>query len=356
MADKVETMAYAGEVPWHKKGVPVSNKLTPLQMAKAALGGEIWTMEMLPVYNDFKGKMQVVPNKFNLTRMTDGFVMDTCSALYHCTQPEEAFDFFKRFVMAGKMRMETGGSLDNGRRIWALASIDSSFTLKGGDTVKGYLLLCSPNKAGECMTIKFCSTRVVCWNTIAIALQEGGKTVRLNHLTNFDERRQNEAIEALGMAVNQLSTFEQQAKLLSTQKAKREQVIQYVAAVSKSKLLDAAADSTVQQGARGKDVLNAIVAAETSTVHIQRAFTEEDLNRAGKSILEAIANSPGSDLPSARIGSTPTWWGALNGVTYAVDHQLGKEETRLSSAWYGEKATMKTRALDLAVDYAMQTA
>jgi len=353
MAHKVETMAYAGEKPWHKLGNPVSNKLSPQEMAIAA--GCDWTMQQLQVYNHFNAEMQAVPNRFNLTRMTDGFVMDIVTPLYHHTQPAAAFDFFRRFVTAGHMKMETAGSLDHGRRIWALASIEASFTLKGGDTVKGYLLLCSPNKAGESMTIKFCLTRVVCWNTITIALGEGGKTVRLNHLTDFNEKRQDEAIEALGIATNQLSTFEQQAKILSTQKAQREQMIQYVAAVSKSKLLDAAVATTVQEGARGKDVLNAILAAEESTKHIKRAFTEEDLNRAGKSILEAIVNSPGSDLPSARIGNTPTWWGALNGVTYAVDHQLGKEENRLSAAWYGDKATMKTRALDLAVDYAMQT-
>jgi phage/plasmid-like protein (TIGR03299 family) len=350
MAHKVETMAYAGETPWHKLGVPVSDKLTPQEMAVAA--GCDWTMEQLPVFNHFNGNVNIVPGKFNLTRMTDGFVMDVVSPLYKHVQPLEAFDFFKRFVSAGHMKMETAGSLDYGRRIWAQASIGSSFTLKGGDTVNGRLLLCSPNRAGESQTIKFCATRAVCANTIAMALGEKGKAVRLNHLTKFDEKRQNEAIEALGIATEQLSTFEQQAKLLSREKAERERVIQYVAAVSGSKLLDAAVASTVQVGAHGKSVLGAILAAEESTNHIKRAFTEDDLNRAGKSILEAIANSPGSDLASAR----GTWWGALNGVTYAVDHQLGNPDTRLNSAWYGERANMKLKALDLAIDYAMQTA
>ena len=36
MAHMVETMAYAGEVPWHKLGVPVSNDLTPVQMMDKA--------------------------------------------------------------------------------------------------------------------------------------------------------------------------------------------------------------------------------------------------------------------------------------------------------------------------------
>ena len=37
MAHQVETMAYAGEVPWHGLGVPVRNDMTPAQMMKKAL-------------------------------------------------------------------------------------------------------------------------------------------------------------------------------------------------------------------------------------------------------------------------------------------------------------------------------
>ena len=43
MAHQVETMAYAGEVPWHGLGVPVSNDLTPQQMQQKA--GLDWTVE-----------------------------------------------------------------------------------------------------------------------------------------------------------------------------------------------------------------------------------------------------------------------------------------------------------------------
>ena len=42
MAHMVETMAYAGEVPWHGLGVKVSNDLTPQQMMdKAGLNWEV---------------------------------------------------------------------------------------------------------------------------------------------------------------------------------------------------------------------------------------------------------------------------------------------------------------------------
>jgi len=359
MAHMIETIAYAGETPWHKLGIEVSDDLTPKQMAQAA--GLAWTMEKLPVLVNFHGSINTVPNKFNLTRMTDGFVMDVVSDLYKPVQPEQALDFFKRFVTAGHMKMQTAGSLDHGRRIWALASIEASFTLKGGDTVKGFLLLCSPNKAGESLTIKFCATRVVCNNTITMALREealttekGNKTVtvRMNHLQDFTEARQEEAIAAMGIATDQLETLQQQAELLASATAERQRVIEYVAKVSGSKILESAVSSTAQVGANGTDVLASIVAANESVAAV-REIQESDLNRAGKMILEAITSSPGADMESAK----GTWWGALNGVTYAVDHVLGREDTRLNSAWYGDRAKTKQTALDLAVEYAMaQTA
>ena len=36
MSHEVETMAFAGETPWHGLGTPISNDLTPQQMMEAA--------------------------------------------------------------------------------------------------------------------------------------------------------------------------------------------------------------------------------------------------------------------------------------------------------------------------------
>ena len=46
MAHKVETMAYAGEVPWHGLGTKVEDNLTPAEMMKAA--GLDWTVSKRP--------------------------------------------------------------------------------------------------------------------------------------------------------------------------------------------------------------------------------------------------------------------------------------------------------------------
>jgi hypothetical protein len=51
-------------------------------------------------------------------------------------------------------------------------------------------------------------------------------------------------------------------------------------------------------------------------------------------------------LPSAK----GTWWGALQAVTYAVDHEVGKDpNTALKNIWLGNYAQVKREAVTIAL-------
>ena len=69
-----------------------------------------------------------------------------------------------------------------------------------------------------------------------------------------------------------------------------------------------------------------------------------------QNLCEAVETSPGANLSSAR----GTWWGAVNAVTYVVDHQKKSlaEGNALHSAWFGSGANTKRKALTKAVEYA----
>jgi hypothetical protein len=79
-------------------------------------------------------------------------------------------------------------------------------------------------------------------------------------------------------------------------------------------------------------------------------FTRDEFKRTALAVREAIETSPGADLQSAK----GTWWGALNGVTYVLDHQKQSRQAGngLYSAWLGSAANTKRKALSLAVDMA----
>ena len=81
MAHNVETMAYAGQVPWHGLGVEVADNLTPLQMQKAA--GLDWKVEKQSIVTS---EGIAVDKKKALIRTSDNSVLDIVGADWNPVQ------------------------------------------------------------------------------------------------------------------------------------------------------------------------------------------------------------------------------------------------------------------------------
>lgn len=337
MTDAVETMAWTGETPWHGLGFEVSNKLTPQQMLKAAKLD--WKVEKRPLFYPGKdGEMVQVKDKFALVRDKDHAQLSVVGSTYKPVQNERSFEFFKKFVMAGHMNMETAGSLHGGQYIWALARIGKDFKLAGGDEVRGFLLLSSPHVLGKAMVIQFTPIRVVCWNTLSWALGSNLKgkagAFRMPHSIEFTDAVAEKAELALGLAQESMDQFKDQATHLSKKKATDKQVEAYFADVlgwTKEKQAEAAKKKAERAKKKKLD-------------DEADAFFGEP--RMLPKLRLALQQAPGADMQSAR----GTWWGALNAVTYVVDHEIGRDQSAsLRTAWLGAKAALKRRAVDLAM-------
>ena len=184
MAHEVETMAYAGQVPWHGLGKQVDGDMSPEQMLKAAQID--WTVSKRPAYTvdkpncwnivDPTGEAGFLrcPDNYFLVRDSDNKILSPCGEGYVPFQNSEVMDFFKKFTEAGSMTMETAGSLKEGKDIWGLAKLKDEFALAGGDEVGGYLLLNNSHQVGKAMTVMFTPIRVVCNNTLTMALNAEG--------------------------------------------------------------------------------------------------------------------------------------------------------------------------------------
>ena len=112
MAHEVETMAYAGELPWHGLGTEVSNDLTPIQMMQKA--GVDWEVEQQKIVTESGIEIN---DKVALVRTSDNTLLDVTGKDWKPVQNEEAFTFFSEFVAAGDMEMHTAGSLKEGRNV-----------------------------------------------------------------------------------------------------------------------------------------------------------------------------------------------------------------------------------------------
>lgn len=304
MAAAVETMAYAGETPWHGLGERVEDCLTSEQMLVAA--GLDWTVSKRSLYFSRKDsglKGGKVDSKFALVRDSDDQFLDVVGSAYKPVQNAEALRFFKEFVEAGNATMETAGSLHDGKKVWGLAKLNEGFKLSSGDEIKSHLLLVNHHLWGFCLVAKVVNTRVVCQNTLSMALGEKGSEYRMNHLKTFDDLRISEAKEVLGLAREQSNEHHKIIDKLAGIKLPRELQIEHLAKIFQPSMEE---------------------------------FSQEAVTKANRTmkLLNAFLDTvPGADLDTSR----ETAWGVVNAVTYWQSHVAGRtQSSRLDSAWLGE--------------------
>jgi len=324
MAALVETMAYAGEVPWHGLGTKVSNDISIDDMLKES--GLDWKVVPVPVFGKMDGK-EIKSTYQMLVRDTDQKVLTMITDKWNPVQNSEAFEFFRDFVDAGAMEMHTAGSLQDGKWVWCLAKISESFELFGGDRVDGYLLFSNPHIYGRGVEIRFTPTRVVCNNTLQLSLGSATDSkVRLNHRSQFDPDM---VKETLGIASEKMAKYKEMAKFLGSKSYKKEIVAEYM-----KEVFPGYSKRAIEQANEIKTLTDAQISAL-------------GLSRNAKGALDILETQPGANFAPG------SWWNAYNACTFMTDHVIGKtQESRLTSAWYGLNKSVKVKALEKAVEYA----
>lgn len=126
-------------------------------------------------------------NRKVLYRSDNKAPLSVVSDDFKVVQPREVIEFFRDLVERNNMQLSTAGSLFDGRRFWALAELGKDFEVVQGDKVTGYLLLTTAVDGSLNTTAKFVSTRVVCNNTLTIALNSTAEgVVKVSHRAEWD--------------------------------------------------------------------------------------------------------------------------------------------------------------------------
>lgn len=312
MAHQIETMAYTNEQPWHGLGFRVADAPNVDEMLRLAKLD--WRVE--------RREMQLmngapVKGFAALVRDSDEALLDVVGPQYQPAQNKEVFEFFREFVNEGKATMETAGSLRGGRMVWGLANLKAGFKMPGDDKVNGYLLAASPHEQGKSLVFKFTTVRVVCNNTLSLALSRKSKNEhRVSHRREFDLTSVQAAKEALGIAREQMGEFEVNARKLQKLNLSRADVIRILAPVYQPK-------------AKAEELISDFSKA---TPKMQR-------------VMDILDNAPGAQPDNA--------WGVLNAVTYYSDHVASRTaDKRLTNAWFGKTANVKEAVLDKLLEMA----
>lgn len=201
MSAEVETMFSVREKPWHNLGVICEEALNSADALRIA--GLDWTVERQPVFTA-DGK-EVPGYKLN-RRSSDGKALGIVSNKYKIVQNAEAFEFTDELV-GGDVKYVTAGSLYGGKKIWLLAQMPNTKIL--GDDVEPYM--CFANTHDGTGAVKICMTpiRVVCNNTLNLALRTAKRTWSAVHMGNFEAKVEEakKALELAGKYMEELDLF-----------------------------------------------------------------------------------------------------------------------------------------------------
>ncbi|MEN1710952.1 DUF932 domain-containing protein [Pseudomonas aeruginosa] len=318
MAHLVEHMAYVGDTPWHGLGNHLPRK-QPIEIWQREAGMS-WQIQESPVH--FKadavghlGGIHSFPEQKVLYRSDTKAPLSVVSQRYQVVQPKEVLEFYRDLTEVSGYELETAGVLKGGRKFWALARTGQNTVLKGNDQVNGYLLLATSCDGTLATTATPTTIRVVCNNTLTIAMDGTTRAIKVPHNTRFDAKV---VKKQLGIAVSQWDDFMYRMRHLAERKVQWHEAMGY--------FMNVMCDTPIN-GALPEKLAN------------ERAM------RKVQSLYEGRGR--GAQLESAQ----GTAWGLLNAVTEYVDHErrARTNEYRLDSAWFGQGAVLKQKALDAAL-------
>lgn len=311
----VETMAYVGEQPWHGLG----NRLTAgqsIEQWKQGAGMD-WHIEEAEVRyitgRHGVGTLAAYPGQKVLYRSDTHAPLAVVSKRFQVVQPGEILEFYRDLTEIGGFQLETAGVLREGRKVWALARTGQSTQLKGKDRVDGYLLLATACDGTLATTAQFTSVRVVCNNTLQIAVGDRQGAIKVPHRSHFDP----DAIKRqLGITVAAWDGFVAHMKAL----------------------VEIPVDPDSVEGLLRRVLTYPAQMGKPPVVNEQAV-------RAARALYDGAGR--GAGLASSR----GTAWGLLNCVTEYVDHhrRARTDDHRRDAAWFGQGAHLKQRTWDAMV-------
>ncbi|MCU4347504.1 DUF932 domain-containing protein [Acinetobacter lactucae] len=345
MAHQIETMAFVGQTPWHGLGNQLpQNQPIEIWAQQAGMDWRIESSNVSYMAKNERGQNIILPYEEQrvLYRSDTHAPLSVVSQRYQEVQPKEILEFYRDLTEQSGFELETAGVLKGGRKFWALARTGQSAALKGKDVSNGYILLATACDGTLATTAQFTSIRVVCNNTLAIAVRgqnSSAGVVKVPHSTKFDAEK---IKQQLGISVRAWDEHMYEMKQLSQRKVTQQEAAAYFDAVfNNTNLSIAEQDESIIQFYRN--------VARPQLTHSSKADNKTEPNGRAMSKVMTMFNGHGrgAELASAK----DTAYGLLCSITEFCDHERRamSQDHRLDSAWFGAGANLKQRGLEQAL-------
>lgn len=223
MSANVETMFYVRTAPWHGLGTRVLE--APTSSAALSLAGLDWSVIQKPLLT--VDGIPVPGFKANL-RETDNQILGVVTDRYKVVQNRDAFAFTDELLGEG-VTYETAGSLQNGRRTWILAKLPQRYIISG-DEITPYLVFMNSHDGTGAIKAAMTPIRVVCQNTLNLALSTAKRSWSTIHTGNIHGKLQ-DARNTLLYADRYMAELGKTIDKLNQQKLSDRQVLEYIDAL-----------------------------------------------------------------------------------------------------------------------------
>ena len=220
MAANVETMFSVREKPWHGLGTIVAE--APSSADALRLAGLDWNVVQEPIFTDFNEPVEGY--KANV-RDSDRKVLGVVSDRYKVVQNTDAFSFTDELLGKG-VRYETAGSLQEGKKVWLLARLPREYII-AGERISPYLVFSNTHDGSGSVKVAVTPIRVVCNNTLNLALNMAKRSFSMIHTGNIQDKIQ-EAKDTLFMAEEYMDCLGIEFEQLRRQKVTDAQVREYI--------------------------------------------------------------------------------------------------------------------------------
>jgi phage/plasmid-like protein (TIGR03299 family) len=192
-------------------GTATSIVSQPQSAAEAiALAGLDWTVEKAPLVADIGGQQVEVPGKKALYRSDTGDVLSVMSNTYEIVQNADAFGFVDDILGGPDLRFTSGGSLNDGKRVWLGAVMDRDIYI-GGDVdekIDPYIMFANSHDGTLAVSAWITPIRLACWNALTWSMKTAARSWKARHTKNVTGKFM-DARQMLGIASRYFDDLEE---------------------------------------------------------------------------------------------------------------------------------------------------
>ena len=352
--EMLPTICYAegGELPWHGMGNVIASGAHVEEWRTMA--GLAYDVELRP---NCRADGTPIDSSFHIARTDNDAIMGPYVAgQYVPFQTSAALDLAELICTQHGFRFDTAGALFNGQRGWFQIVAERHAELPGGDIVTDTLVVTFDHSGTVAAKIISSPVRVVCNNTLSLAVATASDSARFTHRTSIDA---DGIVAAIGAGAENFAAFAKLAHAMARRVITDAERLAYFQDVigGKEKADDsgrvirsvgvrrAMAFSTgrdfIAEGQTAPDVVRVMDEAIDNAAR----GSASDAEIVADDIASDAAINPGHDMASAQS----TLWGAFNTLTWLADHAPIKDrgaDIALANNKLGEGngAKLKARA------------